>query len=67
MATKPHLMHVIPTYEYFMAERSDDASLDEYGEEGWELVAVTVIAGATRMRNYYFKRPCVGHLVEIPR
>ena len=41
-------------WEYFSVQACDDAALNKYGDEGWELVVVSDVAGSCP--KYSFKR-----------
>jgi hypothetical protein len=44
------------TWEYLVKENLDESDLDNVGEDGWELVAVTCNGNGTP-EVFYFKRP----------
>lgn len=48
-----------PTWEYMsitIPDSKSEASMNNAGEQGWELVAVTQAEGASTVKSYFFRR-----------
>jgi hypothetical protein len=54
--TEPEKPKKQPAWEYKSRRMDLDADLTQYGQEGWELVAVTPLPHDPSQTMYHFKR-----------